>query len=226
MNKYKQRTVEEVKGFCGWEFLLSLIKAFNFPPYQGLVAALFETGGRISEVLKLRRSHFNFEAHPDVIVVEGMPVLKRYEVVDKVSDPSRKRGFKLVTSRLQDVRYFPIKKSEPLVPYLVSWIKKCDDELFTFDRFQALEMIRSAGRKINRPIPATRHRYENRPLHSSEIFLHLFRAERACQLVSEYSFDSFALRQFFGWKTRKEDMAERYASLDWKGLARRMGVKL
>jgi hypothetical protein len=52
----------------------------------------------------------------------------------------------------------------------------------------------------------------------------LLRAERACQLASEYSFDAYALRQFFGWKPRKQDMAEKYASLDGRGLARLMGV--
>jgi hypothetical protein len=64
----------------------------------------------------------------------------------------------------------------------------------------------------------------DRPLRSSEIFPHLLRAERASQLASEYSFDVYGLRQFLGWKPRKQDMAEKYASLDWKGLARRMGV--
>ena len=221
----KERSIDEVEGFCGWDFLLSLVRVFNFAPYQGFLACLFETGGRVSEVLELRREHFNL-SYANVIVVERMPVLKRYEVVGKVPDKSKKRGLKWVTTSVKDYRYFPIRTDEPLVSYMLSWVEKCGkgERLFEFDRFQALKLLRRAGEALNMPIPFTRHRRENRPLHSSEIFPHLLRAERACQLASEYSFDAYALRQFFGWKPRKQDMAEKYASLDWRGLAKRMGV--
>jgi hypothetical protein len=223
----KERTIDEVEGFCGWDFLLSFVRVYDFPPFQGLVAALFETGGRVSEVLELRKDHFNMSLHPDLIVVEHMPILKRYELVDKVPDESRKRGFKWVTRRKSDYRFFPIRKDEPLVPYLIKWINMAPSKkLFNFSRLDVYIMLRDAGRVLNKPIPFTRHRAENRPLMSSEIFPHLLRAERASQLASEYGFDVFALRQFFGWKPRKLDMAEKYASLDWKGLARRMGVNV
>lgn len=221
----KIRTIDEVEGFCGWDFLLSFIKVFDFLPYQGFVAALFLTGGRVSEVLELTKRHFNLSLHSDLIVVEHMPILKRYEVVDKVPDPSKKRGFRWVTERKSDYRFFPIRKSEPLVSYLMKWIDLApSDKLFEFDRFKALIMLRHAGKILNKPIPFTKHTTENRPLMSWEVFPHLFRAERASQLASEYSFDIYSLRQFFGWKPRKLDMAEKYAALDWKGLARRMGV--
>lgn len=220
----KFHTVEEVKGFCGWDFLLSLVRVFDFPPYRGLVSALFLTGGRVSEVLALKKSNFNLEAHPKLIVVEGMPLLKRYEVLDRVKDPSKKSGFRAVTVRVSDVRFVPIRRDEPLVPFLLEWLGRCRGSLFEFDRFDVFYMLRDAGRKLNRYIPMTKHRLENRPLHSSEIFPHLLRAERACQLAQEYGFDVLALRQFFGWRPRKTDMAERYASLSWKGLAKRMGV--
>jgi len=227
MIKMKIRTIDEVEGFCGWDFLLSLVKVFNFPPYQGFVAALFETGGRVSEVLALTKKHFNMALHSDLIVVEHMPVLKRFEVVGKVPDSSKKRGFKWVTERKRDYRFFPIRKDEPLVPYLLEWIDLApSDRLFEFDRFKALIMLRHAGKILNKPIPFTRHRKEDRPLMSWEIFSHLLRAEKASQLGSEYGFDVYSLNQFFGWKPRKQDMAQKYASLDWRGLARRMGVSM
>jgi hypothetical protein len=223
----KIRTIDEVQGFCGWNFLNSLIRVFKFPPYQGFVAALFETGGRVSEVLELKREHFNLDLHPEVIVVERMPVLKRYEVIRKEPDPEKKKGFRWVTEKRSDYRFFPIKKGEPLVPYLLGWLETVSsNRLFGFDRFQALKMLRHAGKILNKPIPFTKHRDKNRPLNSSEIFPHLFRAERASQLASEYGFDVYSLNQFFGWKPRKLQMAEKYASLDWKGLARRMGVSI
>jgi len=223
----KERTIDEVEGFCGWDFLLSLTEILNSPMYQGFVAALFETGGRVSEVLELAKSHFKLTLHPDLVVVEHMPVFKRFEVVERIPDPGKKRGFRWITKSLRDHRSFPIRKNEPLVPYMLNWLKAAPgDRLFNFDRFQALEMLRYAGKLLHKTIPLTRHKKENRSLWSSEIFPHLLRAERASQLASEYGFEVYALRQFFGWKARKLDMAEKYASLDWKGLARRMGVNL
>lgn len=222
----KERTIDEVEGFCGWDFLLSLTEALDSPLYQGFMATLFETGGRVSEVLELNKKHFNLELHPAVIVVERMPVLKRFEVVEKMPDPQKKKGFRWITKKMRDYRYFPIRKGEALVPYMLDWLKTAPSEkLFDFDRFQALKMLRFAGKLLNKPIPLTRHKRENRPLKSPEIFPHLLRAERASQLASEYGFDVYPLRQFFGWKARKLDMAEKYASLDWKGLARRMGIQ-
>jgi len=221
----KFRTIDEVEGFCGWEFLLSLTTVFDSPMYMGFIATLFETGGRISEVLQLRKTHFNLGLHPELIVVEHMPVLKRYEFVEKKPDPTRKRGFRWVTKKKRDYRFFPIRRDEALVSYMLKWLEMAPtDKLFQFSRVNAFLKLRKAGEILNRSIPFTKHRFKDRSLRSSEIFPHLLRAERASQLASEYSFDVYGLRQFFGWKPRKLDMAEKYASLDWKGLARRMGV--
>lgn len=223
----KIRTIDEVKGFCGWKFLESFINVFNFPPFQGFVSTLFETGGRVSEVLELSRENFNLEAHKDLIVVEYMPIFKRYRVIGRRQDETKKRGFKFITEKVEDYRTFPIRKDEPLVHYMLKWLNTVKSgKLFEFDRFMALKLLREAGKKLNKPIPGTMHRVEKRPLLSSEIFNHLFRAERACQLASEYGFDVYSLNQFFGWKPRKLQMAEKYASLNWKGLARRMGVSV
>jgi len=228
----KERSIDEVEGFCGWDFLLRLTETLDSPQYQGFVATSFETGGRVSEVLELTKSHFKLTLHPGLIVVEHMPVFKRFEVVGKTPDPAKKKGFRWVTKRLRDHRIFPIRKDEPLVPYMLNWLKADwpyqsapGERLFDLDRFDALEMLRYAGKLLHQPIPLTHHKKENRRLWSSEIFPHLLRAERASQLASEYGFDVYGLRQFFGWKARKIDMAEKYASLDWKGLARRMGVQ-
>jgi hypothetical protein len=66
----------------------------------------------------------------------------------------------------------------------------------------------------------------NAKIHSSQVYPHLLRSERACQLVDEYGFDVYDLDWFFGWKKRKLTTAEWYARMGWKGLARRMGVKI
>lgn len=80
-------------------------------------------------------------------------------------------------------------------------------------------LLHLAVKKLNTDIP-----FSN--IHSSQIYLHWFRAQRACQLAFDYGFDRGDLEEFFSWKERRESMAQRYASLGWKGLARRMGVQV
>lgn len=46
--------------------------------------------------------------------------------------------------------------------------------------------------------------------------------ERTSQLAEDYGFDVFSLNEFFGWKPKRASMAEKYASMGWKGLARAM----
>ena len=243
----KSRSVkEDVKAFCGWIFLVKLIEAADESLLKGLIAALFETGGRISEVLALRREHIDLALHPELIVVKQMPLLKRFERLK--GDAGKKRKWKCdghcskrwdkrpsqeefrqhnikryvgwVTKPIIDHRTFPIRVDEPLTQHFTSWYKKSDsDLLFSIDRTTVYLKIRDVGKKLKMDIP-----FSN--IHSSQIYLHWFRAQRACQLAFDYGFDKDDLEEFFQWKERKPSMAKRYASLGWKGLARRMGVKV
>jgi hypothetical protein len=43
------------------------------------MAALFGTGGRISEVLALHKWNVDIDLHPDVVVIKQMPLLKRFK---------------------------------------------------------------------------------------------------------------------------------------------------
>jgi len=242
----KERSVDrDVDGFCGWDFLEKLIKAADpWPSTQALMAALFETGGRISEVLALRKWNVDLNLHPDVVVIKQMPLLKRFEKVGKVKkwkcvehcnkrwnrkpDPAEYRIHNIkeyegwITRRVHDHRTFPIRRDEPLTPYLISWCKKIrrkNSLLFPISRTGAFLRIREIGRMVNSRIP-----FSN--IHSSQIYDHWFRAERACQLAFDYGFDDRDLDEFFGWKERKPRMSKRYASLGWKGLARKMGVNV
>jgi site-specific recombinase XerD len=218
-----RRPTDEVRAFCGWDYLLDLIKVCRDVRERGFLATLFETGGRVQEVLMLKRGNLDFGAHPDFIVVHLMPVVKRYEKVGEYRDGTGKARWK--TERLRDFRTFPIKKSEPLVRYMVEYYEKVDrDLLFPFGRATAFLMIRNIGSRLgDRPVPGTLVAREERPLYSREIYPHLFRAERASQLAEDYGFNEFTLRSFFQWRRRKPEMAELYASMGWKGLARAMG---
>lgn len=235
---------DDVDAFCGWSFLEKLIDATYGALLEGLIAALFETGGRISEVLALRRGNIDLTLHPELIVIKQMPLLKRYtrlkgdagkKVKWKCDEHCSKRWdqkpkpeeFKLhkikryvgwVTKPIIDYRNFPIRVDEPLTSHFISWYEKSDsDLLFPLDRTTAYLRIRDVGKKLNVDIP-----FSN--IHSSQLYLHWFRAQRACQLAFDYGFDKDDLEEFFQWKERRESMAKRYASLGWKGLARKMNV--
>jgi hypothetical protein len=91
------------------------------------------------------------------------------------------------------------------------------DLLFPIKRSAAFVRIRNVGKELDQDIPFCN-------IHSSLIYPHCFRSERACQLAFDYGFDREDMNEFFQWKERKPSMAERYASLGWKGLARKMGI--
>jgi len=243
----KERSVErDVEAFCGWDFLVRLVEAADSLFMKALISALFETGGRISEVLALRKWNIDLSLHPEVVVVRQMPLVKRFEKVGEVRkwkcvghcskrwdekpspDEFRVHNIKeytgWVTRRVVDYRTFPIRRDEPLTSYLIEWWKKAEKDeqlLFPIGRSLAYIRVREVGKRLNMPVP-----FSN--IHSSQIYDHWFRAERACQLAFDYGFTRDDLREFFGWKERKSihDMAERYASLGWIGLAKKMGVNL
>ena len=241
----KSRSVaKDVEAFCGWEFLMELVEAAPSAFMQGLIAALFGTGGRISEVLGLCKWNIDTGLHPDAVVVNQMPLLKRFEKVGEVAkwkcvshcrrrwierptqDEYREHKIKKyagwITKPKKDQRTFPIRISEPLTKYLVSWcegVKGPLDVLFPIKRSAAFVRIRNIGKELDKDIPFCNIR-------SPLIYDHWFRAERACQLAFDYGFDKDDLEEFFEWKERKPSMAKRYASLGWIGLAKKMGVQV
>lgn len=138
----KTHSVErDVTEFCGWPKLLGIVdraggvksKVYSGEFLQALVAALFETGGRVREVLKLRPENFDLRSDPNFIIVKGMPVVKR------------KKG-----SPTPRARTFPIKRSDPLWPVLEKWIRrhKQGELLFPISRSKAFLLIRGLGREL------------------------------------------------------------------------------
>ena len=241
----KTRSVDEdVEDFCGWPFLSGLIKATRSAFMQALIAALFETGGRISEVLALRKHHLQLDLHPDVLVVKRMPLLKRFRKVGLVKKwkcvghckkrwnqkpaPFEFQIHKIqeydgwATKGVEDFRTFPIRLSEPLTAHLITYsqtVRKPNGLLFPIKRSAAFVRVRKVGEALNTKIPFAK-------IHSSQLYDHFFRAERACQLAFDYGFERDDLRAFFGWKPRRPDMVDKYASVGWIGLAKKMGVKV
>lgn len=248
-DEYERFKVGELPKFCGWDVLLNLIEECERTPYfkgsqlfrlsdadrealrrklvmrdKALVATAFETGGRISEVLLLRRS--NFEVHSDRVVVRDMPVVKRFaKVGEKIErwcgkgEPEDTRIWhwsykydawirrKYVTKpRLDRRNVLEIPRFEPLTPFIVKWL----GELPSPDSW----MFPSYGKYVNRPITATRAYQIVRDVGSRcglRLCCHWFRSMRASQLAEEYGFREFELIKFFSWQSDK--YARLYAKL-------------
>jgi len=191
-----KRSVEIVESFCGWDYLLELIAKCECTRDKGLISALFETGGRVSEVLELKKA--NFVIQEPYIIVKAMPVLKRYEKVgERFDDEGKKRW---VTRRKKGYRTFPIHTKEPLCSKLIDHVINLESEhLFRVGRVQVYRIVTGIDKNI---------------------FPHWFRAQRASQLAVEYGFDMHDLVDFFNWKSL--GTAVHYSRMGWKGLATKM----
>lgn len=212
----------DVQEFCGWPKLLGLVAECDKTTYRvdqrdhlrerdkALVATLFETGGRVSEVLMLRKQ--NFHIQKDRVLVKGMRVLKRYRKVGEYKERSGRKSWK--TDSVFTTRgIFTVRRFEPLAPIMVSWIEACNDYIFPsgsnknklqhLSRTRAYQILRDLGRRVG--------------IH---LYNHWFRAQRASQLASEYSFREHELLRWFSWK--RYETAMKYSKLSWRDLDAKM----
>ena len=194
--KKPKRSVEIVESFCGWDYLIKLVKKCRREVDKALISALFETGGRVSEVLMLRKD--NFIVQKPFLVVKAMPVLKRYSKIGEYVDENGRVRWR--TKKKIAYRTFPIHMKEPLCPPLLEYISKIrEGRLFHIGRTQVYRIVRNLDKNI---------------------FPHWFRAQRASQLALEYGFDIHDLIDFFNWKSLQT--ATHYSRMGWKGLANKM----
>jgi len=109
------------------------------------------------------------------------------------------------------------------VPFFVDYYKYMERRgeklLYPYHRSTIFRMVRTVGYLVNRRVP-----FSN--IHSSQLYPHWFRAQRASQLKIDYGFDLDALREFFGWKMRNVGVPVIYAKVGWIGLARKMGIDI
>jgi len=200
----KERSVEkDIVSFCGWDFLLELIKCSPTLTHKGIIAGLFLTGCRVSELIMLERKNVRLNVHPKLILIENAPVIKRY---------SRK-----LKKRFVEHRTFPINKDEPLVPYFLEYVESKKGKLYPFSRTSIYYQVQKVGKILNEDVP-----FSN--IHSSQLYPHWFRAQRARQLRAEYGFTDEELRDWFGWKFAKDGMPAVYGRYSWIEFARKYGV--
>jgi len=144
-----------------------------------------------------------------------MRVLKRYRKVREWVDDQGKKRWE-TESKFVTRGAFAIPMDEPLAPIMAEWVKQSKDWLFPtpnaekiqrkepwLSRVRAYQIVREIGRRVGV------HLYD-----------HWFRAQRACQLASEYGFGLMQLQDWFGWKYI--EIVTRYAKLSWRDLAHLM----
>jgi len=189
-DEYKRFKVADLPKFCGWNTLLKLIQECSRTPYyrnsrliklseaekealrrkliardKTLIATAFETGGRIQEVLLLKKE--NFEVLDDRLIVRDMLVVKRWEKIgekievwkgeDEPKDTklwhwSHKHEAwirrKFITKPKMDRRnVLEIPRFEPLTPYIIEWLKQLPNGGWMFPSY---------GKNMNKPITTTR----------------------------------------------------------------------
>jgi integrase len=256
-HRYRRRSIgeDEIPEFIGWDRLLQIIDACNYIDYdlyyrdycrerdKALIATLFETGGRVGEVLQLRRENFDF-SNEKWCVVRGMPLFKRFEkTVSWYETVSRKptgAHAKLYTPKILDDgrqvwirrrwdttidspsvqrkrirKPFPIFKDEPLYPIMESWVKRNHSDLL----FPSPKR-RKDGTRTMTITNAWLIIHRLQKLTGTEMWPHWFRAQRASQLFTEYGLTWEELKMWFSWQT--ERMATLYAKASAEDLAERM----
>ena len=256
--RYHKRSIgspEEVPEFIGWNKLLSIIDACNHIDYdvywreycrerdKALIATMFETGGRVGEVLSLTRDNFDFN-HSKYCLVTGMLLEKRFlktgsyiETLEKeptgvhakLYEPklldngkqiwTRKRWRTTITSdkvkRLRIRRPFPIFKNEPLYPIMKAWIQRNHGDLL----FPSPKTRKNGSREMtesNAWIIVNRLQ----TLTDIEMWPHWFRSQLIQQQHHDYGLTWEELKMWFSWVSEK--MAELYAKTSGETLADRM----
>jgi len=165
--EYKRHSVGEIEGFCGWSKLKQICDSGVGIRAQSLPAFMFSTGGRISEVLQLKLSHFDLSDSEYVQCVK-MPIVKQ-----------KKIGL--------NQRTFSFPKAEPLYPYIekyLEYVKQVsrgkDLLLFGFVRSWAWKLMVKQGKDAD-----------------VTIWNHWARSQRASQLGFEYEFTENELMEWF-----------------------------
>jgi len=207
----KERSiVKDIDAFCGWDFMMKLITVSPRIEYRGVISGLFITGCRVSELIQLQFNNIRLDipSDPLMILFENVPVIKRY---------SRK-----TRQRYKAYRTFPVRMDEPAVQYFIKYInyaKQMYPRPYPWTRTRIFQIVRDVGKALNCQVPFSR-------IHSSQLYPHWFRAQRARQLRYDYNFTDEELRDWFGWKYSQYGMPAIYGKLSWLELARKMGISV
>ena len=196
----RKRSVRDIIEFCGWDALVAMAQRATSRRDAAIIATLFLTGGRVSEVLSLIVDDFDL-SNQEVIILRHMDVSKRFKKTGEKIVNGKKEW---ITEKVFAHRSFAILKKEPLVPFLLDYLVtlKPGAKLFSLSRVRIYQIVRKL----------------------SGMYPHWFRAQRACQLAEEHDLGLNEIMNFFQW--RDQMTAMRYTSLGWRALARKQGAKV
>jgi integrase len=144
----KRRTLEDVKARLGIEQILSLITSKTWPYKTDmenyyrrdrcLMALLFLTAGRISEVLSLTEDQFDFDADRNFIIIRNMILVKRLTT-------RKGKPVKHTTAPIRDEVALPLSgplsKFTVLIEDYVDSISDPKAKLFNFGRRRAWQIV-------------------------------------------------------------------------------------
>lgn len=163
---------------------------------KGLIATLFLTGGRIMEVLMLKKKNFNFSEEEaksnDSFLVKNMKVLK-----------ANRNG-----KPINLTRTFPIWYNDPTVNSLLEWLDELSDDQYLFSTSRKLRMSPTTAFKMVRDVGELLER----PLHINTIW---FRKQREFYLVNNRGFSNYDLQAYFKFTTTPKIPRTRK---DWQNL--------
>jgi integrase len=93
----KRRTLEDIKAHLGLQQIFNLINAKTWPYKTDmenlhrrdlcLMALLFLTAGRISEVLSLTKEQFDFQADPNFTIIRNMLIFAKKKLARNLNNP-------------------------------------------------------------------------------------------------------------------------------------------
>jgi len=233
-NDYFRLNVKDyIDEFCGWKNLTALIEYSGSLRNEAFLTALFQTGGRVREVLGLKNENFIIREIEGCVIVRDMSLEKRYKKIKELVDEAGKRRW--VTEKIHAKRKpFPIVVAEPLTPILIEWLGQTEGWLFPslykdnapLTRSWAYKLVRHLDLRIpeelriflglNKPFIVNDVTVKDR-IH---LWLHWFRSQRASQLVRDYHFSVIDLLKYFSWE--RYETALGYVQVGWEDLATKM----
>lgn len=235
INAYHRLSVKDyVEQFCGWKALLELVNYAKPLRDRAFLAALFLTGGRVTEVLSLTNQNFEIRQEEGLIIGRSIMLEKRYRKIAPITKEDGSKGW--LTEKLEKFRKpFPIVIREPLVPVLLEWLSQSQGGGLLFpspyaigplSRFWAYRLVRSVDREL--PAELKESLGLNKPFIKDgvkvseriHLWLHWFRSQRASQLVENYGYSTEDLIEYFSWESPQTAMV--YARRGWRGLASKM----
>jgi hypothetical protein len=160
---YHRLNVEDyIEEFCGWTALTELFELVYDEKQKAFFITMFLTGGRVTEVLLLKKNNFTVLPEEGIIKVTDMRLLKRYEKLDGYVDAEGNNRWH--TDKITAFRdTFTIDRREPFTKILEHYLKQVNDSKLANDPKKASDVYLF-------PSPYSHSRkYKKKYLHSQKV---------------------------------------------------------